>query len=445
MPQLTEIWTYRGLDRQLRPARAPRQVQGQRPRLVLVPAQPARDARGSTRSSSASSCSSSPPVAGNGELKNFAVYLFTALVAWNFFFAVVTGSIGALVGAGPLLQEDLLPGLRAGHRRRRGDAVPDRHRGRAADRRHGRAAERLAGRSCCCRSCCSLLALFAIGIGLLLAMLNVRYRDVAYLVTIVLNLLFYATPIIYPITLVPETAQAPLLGEVPVRTIYELNPLTQFVEAFRDVVYLLQPPSLTPPGLPHRRQRGRLPARLRLLPARLPRRGGGAVSDHCPATSGCAGCCRSERRRCHCAPCPQGRPRLEGLPAAQRPAHQPQGAVRPRRGEGRPTSSGRCATSPSRCRAGSTYGLIGSNGSGKSTMLKLLAGIHRPTSGTVDRGEPGQRHDRARRRLPPRAVGPREHLPQRLDPGPGQASRSTPRSTRSSTSAGSSRSSSTRR
>ena len=34
---------------------------------------------------------------------------------------------------------------------------------------------------------------------------------------------------------------------------------------------------------------------------------------------------------------------------------------------------------------GTTFGLIGHNGSGKSTMLKLLAGVHRPTSGQVDR------------------------------------------------------------
>src|ERR1035437_1955377 len=32
---------------------------------------------------------------------------------------------------------------------------------------------------------------------------------------------------------------------------------------------------------------------------------------------------------------------------------------------------------------GTTFGLIGHYGSGKSTMLKLLAGVHRPTSGSV--------------------------------------------------------------
>src|SRR6266700_3511594 len=32
---------------------------------------------------------------------------------------------------------------------------------------------------------------------------------------------------------------------------------------------------------------------------------------------------------------------------------------------------------------GSTYGVIGKNGSGKSTALKLVAGITKPTSGTV--------------------------------------------------------------
>ena len=32
---------------------------------------------------------------------------------------------------------------------------------------------------------------------------------------------------------------------------------------------------------------------------------------------------------------------------------------------------------------GSTFGLIGHNGSGKSTMLKVLAGVYRPNSGRV--------------------------------------------------------------
>jgi len=37
-----------------------------------------------------------------------------------------------------------------------------------------------------------------------------------------------------------------------------------------------------------------------------------------------------------------------------------------------------------RVKSGATYGIIGRNGSGKSTMLKLVAGITKPTEGTID-------------------------------------------------------------
>lgn len=36
-----------------------------------------------------------------------------------------------------------------------------------------------------------------------------------------------------------------------------------------------------------------------------------------------------------------------------------------------------------RVKKGTTFGLIGHNGSGKSTMLKILAGVYRPTKGEV--------------------------------------------------------------
>src|SRR4051812_22560202 len=49
------------------------------------------------------------PVAGNGSLTNFTIYLFTALVVWNFFQAVTTSSMGALVSAGPLLRKIYFP------------------------------------------------------------------------------------------------------------------------------------------------------------------------------------------------------------------------------------------------------------------------------------------------------------------------------------------------
>jgi ABC-type polysaccharide/polyol phosphate export permease len=84
------------------------------------------------------------------------------------------------------------------------------------------------------------VVLFALGVGLFVSIYNVYFRDVSYLVTILLQALFYATPIIYTINLVPER----LFG-LPMRTLVELNPLTQMVNFSRDIFYLQQLPSLT--------------------------------------------------------------------------------------------------------------------------------------------------------------------------------------------------------
>jgi len=68
-----------------------------------------------------------------------------------------------------------------------------------------------------------LTALAATGIGLWLAALNVQYRDVQHTIPFLVQLWMYATPIVYPASLVPERW----------RPIFALNPMTGIVEAYR--------------------------------------------------------------------------------------------------------------------------------------------------------------------------------------------------------------------
>lgn len=69
-----------------------------------------------------------------------------------------------------------------------------------------------------------LLALMtALGVGLWLAALNVRYRDVRYVIPFMMQIWMFATPIVYPSSLLKE----------PFRTLYGLNPMAGVVEGFR--------------------------------------------------------------------------------------------------------------------------------------------------------------------------------------------------------------------
>jgi ABC-type polysaccharide/polyol phosphate export permease len=83
---------------------------------------------------------------------------------------------------------------------------------------------------------------FVTGVALMLSVLNVYFRDVQHFIGILLQLWFYATPIVYPISFVDNVKNATL------RDIYNLNPLVKFVEAFRNCLYDLRAPSAATMG-----------------------------------------------------------------------------------------------------------------------------------------------------------------------------------------------------
>jgi len=86
---------------------------------------------------------------------------------------------------------------------------------------------------------------FVLGMACLLSVLNVYFRDTRHLIGLLLSLWFYLTPIVYPVTLVPEHTQ--ILGiNVAARFIYSLNPMVGFTQIYRCLLYDLRFPPLTP-------------------------------------------------------------------------------------------------------------------------------------------------------------------------------------------------------
>lgn len=174
-----------------------------------------------------------PPPGING-LNVFALWLLCGLLPWNFFQASVNASIGSIPANGPLIQKSYFP-------------------------------RQLLPLSSVAAGLVShfiemallvlalvvfgdwaavyylpmtvllivVLVVFAIGLGLLLGVANVFFRDVSYFMTIFFLAWLYLTPLIYPPTLLHGTALF----------VIKLNPMTDTVLALRDVLYYGTMPS----------------------------------------------------------------------------------------------------------------------------------------------------------------------------------------------------------
>ena len=68
-----------------------------------------------------------------------------------------------------------------------------------------------------------LMAMLGLGTGLIVTAMTTKYRDLAFLVAFGVQLVMYATPVIYPLSAAPEKY----------KTLISLNPMTGLIETFR--------------------------------------------------------------------------------------------------------------------------------------------------------------------------------------------------------------------
>lgn len=70
-----------------------------------------------------------------------------------------------------------------------------------------------------------MTVIFSVSVGFFLGLINVFFRDIYYIYNIFLSLLFWLTPIVYPISLVPERFIF----------IFEYNPLAILILSFQNL------------------------------------------------------------------------------------------------------------------------------------------------------------------------------------------------------------------
>jgi len=84
-----------------------------------------------------------------------------------------------------------------------------------------------------------IVVTLALGIGLILGVMNVFVRDIGQAFTVILQVWFWFTPIVYPLTIIPESY----------RHLMQLNPMYPIVDAYHQILVYNQAPGLQSIGI----------------------------------------------------------------------------------------------------------------------------------------------------------------------------------------------------
>ena len=183
-----------------------------------------------------------PALGADPDRTSFAAFLFTGMVTWNVFSTVIVQSMGSLRTSSELLRKVRFPAW-----------TPILGTSLVQMIQVGLEVLVLVGMFIFLGNIgitwilavpiLLAAALFGQGVGFMLAILNARFGDVQYIVTVTLGALYFLTPILYPMSLIENTASW-------LAWIVELNPITWFVQSMHDVMYSLQfPPIWVVPAL----------------------------------------------------------------------------------------------------------------------------------------------------------------------------------------------------
>lgn len=157
----------------------------------------------------------------------YPVFVYAGLLPWTFFAAAVTSSGNSLVGSSHLITKIYFPRM----------IIPAAAVGaRLVD--FGIAFLNLIGLMIYYGVGISktivllpivilLITLLALGVGMWTSALNVKFRDVSVMLPVVIQLWMFASPVMYPSSLVPARYE----------WIYKLNPLTGILDGFRSSLF----------------------------------------------------------------------------------------------------------------------------------------------------------------------------------------------------------------